>query len=363
MIRAARFTLDGYFNYGNVLQNYALNAFLRNHGFSVDTIWHTPQKLLENQCHKWGFRDFKHVFTRRHFRAKLRNGSYQWDIIRQAYMKRFCDEYVGVRYDISLSEIEAEYDYVLIGSDQVWNPEFETNDIAFLQFAAPEKRIAYAASFGMPAIPEQHKSRFAAAIYDMAHVSVREEQGARIVKELTGREVPVVLDPTLLLTAEEWEQIELKPAWYTQTEEEKYVLTYFLGQRPNIVESIADRKGLRCIHLLDNTVFNHYTVSPQEFIYLFHHASLVYTDSFHGTVFSILFQRPFVVCDRIEKRAYSMNSRIDTLLKLCRIKGRRGIADYHYEIPHVWDMEYPDLENILHTERTRSSQFLFEAMK
>ena len=363
MIEIAKITLDGYFNYGNVLQNYALNTWLKNHGFHVQTIWHTDNQLLQNKCHKWSSKDFRRTLLSPKYRRNLRNGSYQWEIIRQAYMKKFCDQYIDIQYDLPLEDIDTLYDYVIVGSDQVWNPGFEKYDIAFLRFVPQGKRIAYAASFGMASLPQTCRERFAKAICEMAAVSVREEQGAAIIKELTGKNVPVVLDPTLLLDAEEWTELESKPAWYKNNNAEKYILTYFLGKKPPIIETVAEKEHLKVINLLDMAVFDHYTVSPQEFLYLIHHAALVYTDSFHGSVFSILFERPFVVCDRIDKHQYSMKSRIDTLLKLFCLQDRMALQENSFEISHPCSITWPDSNENFRQMKEQSQSFLLDMLK
>lgn len=142
---------------------------------------------------------------------------------------------------------------------------------------------------------------------------MREQEGANTVKQFTGRDVPVVVDPTMLLTPDEWRKVSRQPAWYRG---EDYILTYFLGNRPNAaIQQVANKSGLPSVNLLDEDVYEHYVTGVDEFIWAIEHASLIYTDSFHGTVFSILFQRPFVVCNRVGEEAVGkMSSRIDTLL-------------------------------------------------
>lgn len=125
---------------------------------------------------------------------------------------------------------------------------------------------------------------------------MREQEGANTVKQFTGRDVPVVVDPTMLLTPDEWRKVS-RHAWYHGDD---YILTYFLGKRPNAaIQQVASKSGLPVVNLLDENVYEHYVTGVDEFIWAIEHASLIYTDSFHGTVFSILFQKPFVVCNRV----------------------------------------------------------------
>ncbi|OKY52777.1 hypothetical protein BSR42_11130 [Megasphaera cerevisiae] len=359
-MKIGRITLDGYCNYGNVLQSYALEQVLLRYADDVELIWHTNQSKLQyisvplswKNCIKFlvnyhGFRDFMKV------------GYYSWEIVRRANIKRFCDTHIHIRYDLSLDQVCNKYDFFVVGSDQVWNPYFENFDISFLKFVSTKKRIAYAASIGLLSIPNHLKYDFCKNIGEMAHISVREQSGAKLIEQLTGKKCVVTLDPTLLLSAEEWNKISCKPLWYDGT---KYILTYFLGKTPDIVKHLTEIYKLKVINLLDKNNFDVYVTSPEEFIYLISHAELVYTDSFHGTVFSILFQRPFVCCNRIEKGGLNMTSRIDALLDLVNMQERRGTAENQYSILNPLEIVYPDVENILKQEREQSEAFIKRAL-
>ena len=190
----------------------------------------------------------------------------------------------------------------------------------------------------------------------MAHISIREQQGAATVKELSGIDVPVVVDPTLLLSADDWRKVSRQPTWYHG---EDYILTYFLGKRPAAVDEIIKSTGLKVVNLLDENVYEHYVTGVDEFIWAIEHAKLVYTDYFHGTVFSIIFRRPFVVCDRIGNSIETkMTSRIDSLLQLFGLEARRGTIENNYSIEEPLTMNYPDLEPVFTRERKRSFDYL-----
>ncbi len=165
-------------------------------------------------------------------------------------------------------------------------------------------------------------------------ISVREEAGKKIVEDLTGRkDVEVLVDPTMLLTAEEWDNVSNKPE---QLKTDKYILNYFLGElsekRKNEIDRIAKENGCKIINMLDsNSPF--YKTGPAEFLYLEKNAFLICTDSFHACVFSILYNRPFIVFER-EDNNVSMNSRIDTLLNKFHLQDRR------YNVIIVMYMKY-----------------------
>lgn len=358
-------TLDGYTNYGNVFQRTALYYYLSNMVSQVDVVepvWHVANNFFP-LTFKWGWKEIiKNIINWKDFRGKMKQNEMGWEMIRQTNIRRFCQRSISIRMLYGhLEENVDEYDYFITGSDQVWNPLFTSTRCRdeFLTFAPSEKRISYAASIGLSSLPEQDVEHFRTWLGEMKAISVREQAGAKIVKDLTGLDVPVHVDPTLLLGADEWASLEEAPAWY---DGKPYICTYFLGERPAVVAELAAESSLPVINILDKKVFDHYITSPEEFLWLIHHASLVYTDSFHGTVFSILFERPFVVCDRVEAGGCNMRSRIDTLLGLFHLENRYAKAETGNRILEPFKMEYPDLAPIFARERQRSHDYLKNAL-
>ena len=356
MLKIGIISLNGYNNYGNIFQRYALRNYIEKFNVEVDTLWHDADNFLPRTW-KWDMKKYiKYILNWEGFRNEM-SSSFYWEIIRQSRIRMFSQRNVPLkRIERDIKIINNQYDYFIVGSDQVWNPmrcDISAND--FLNFATASKRIAYAASFGVSSLPEQSVKKFKSWLEDMNTISVREQAGAKIVKELIGKKVSVHVDPTLLLEADAWAELEEVPAWY---DGKPYICTYFLGERPAAVDEIAVKSGLPIINILDKDVFDHYITSPEEFLWLIHHASLVYTDSFHGTVFSILFERPFVVCDRLEAGACNMSSRINTLLRIFRLENRYANAENNYHILDPFKMDYPDLAPIFARERQRSYDYL-----
>ncbi len=197
----------------------------------------------------------------------------------------------------------------------------------------------------------------------MHRISVREESGAKIVKELTGRDVVVLVDPTMMLSKEKWLSLakpaEAKPA-------EKYLLTYFLGQKTKStklkIKEIANTYGFTVVNLADIDDPERYTADPAEFIDYINSASLVCTDSFHGVVFSILMEVPFIVFKRHELggTAPSMYSRINTLLRTFKLEGRK--AENIANLSNVLDVDYSHVAPILKNERQKAVDYLKEAL-
>lgn len=357
-------TLDGYFNYGNVLQRYALSRVLQQLGVEVNSFWHMPDNFLPQTYWRWsGKKLIKFLLNWRGFRDSFFRGEHGWEMVRQGKIKEWCDRYLEIRKAPNdLRSLVDEYDYFVTGSDQVWNYHFSNLEHCFLLFAPAEKRIAYAASISCPDIPADKIPMYKEGFAGMAHISMREQQGADTVKELSGRDVPVVVDPTLLFDADDWRKVSRQPAWYHG---EDYILTYFLGDRPEVVETLEQETGLPVINLLDKEVYEHYVTGPDEFLWAIEHAKLVYNDSFHGTVFSILFRTPFVICNRVgDDVSEKMGSRIDTLLELFGLEVRRGTKANGYAISNpLAAPDWSKVNEVLARERARSDAYLRQALK
>ncbi|KMO85528.1 hypothetical protein AB840_13110 [Megasphaera cerevisiae DSM 20462] len=363
-LQIANLTINGYFNYGNVLQKYALHQILLRYACVVDSIWWNEDNFLPHSW-KWTWKEtIKYVINWRQFRHYFTQNQFGWEMIRQFVIRRFCQQYIHIRYiHQPLNTLNNEYDYFIVGSDQVWNPNFSSTRCRdeFLTFTSEEKRIAYAASFGIADLPSEDEENFRGWIRGMKAISVREHTGANIIKKITGKDVPVLVDPTLLLTDEQWQDIEEKPSWYRGNGND-YLCTYFLGNKPSIINTIAEKYKLSVINILDKSNFDYYVTSPEEFIYLIHHAALIYTDSFHGTIFSIHFRKSFVVCDRQETGMENMSSRIETLLQLVHLETRHGTRQNNFFVQDPLNIEYPDLEPIFIRERQKSHEFLAKAL-
>ena len=362
-IRIAKFTLDGYFNYGNVLQSYALQEVLLHYADQVDTIWTQPDTFLPDIWWKWTWKMYiKYLINWKNFRTEITTGRIGREMARQAKIRDFSERYISY-YRVSppdLSRQIKQYDYCVVGSDQVWNPHFGNYHQFFLGFAPEEKRLSYAASISTMDIPAEEHDFFVQGLKGMKALSVREQAGADLIEQLTGRKAEVHLDPTLLLTADEWRSVSRRPTWYHGGE---YLLTYFLGRRPAQIDAIAEELGLTVVNLLDEDVYEHYVMGVDEFLWAIDHASLVYTDSFHGSVFSILFQTPFVVCDRYGTGkgdvSEKMGSRLDTLLGYFGFEDRRTNQSKGYRIDNpMQSPAWERCESVLAKERARSAEYL-----
>ena len=362
LLKIAQLTFNVYDNYGNMLQKYALHRVLKRYADQCDVLWHSEDKFLP-ETWEWNWRpQLIKMFNSANERRK-----FVFEAIRQTKFKEFADRHIRTRFGIrALDDLADEYDFFVVGSDQVWNPDFSEQFFPgrFLTFAAPEKRIAYAASIALKQLSEQIKPIWRAGILGMAHVSVREKTSVPIIEELTGVAPRVLIDPVFLLTAEEWSEVAIRPAWLNDRYENGYMLAYFLSAHPNLdLKRIAAELGLPLINLLDSEVFNHYNVGPSEFLWLIQHASLIYTDSFHGTSFSILNARPFITCDYVENGRVSVRmSRIFSLLEDFNLMARKPDIRSGYRLERPFDIDYADRDRVLARERAKAEDFLNAAL-
>ncbi len=195
----------------------------------------------------------------------------------------------------------------------------------------------------------------------MNYLSVREEQGAKIIKDITSRNAQVVLDPTMLLTRENWREISK-----ASNEKPKipYLLTYFLGNVPQDtltrIEEIANERKLKIVNLASLKDTKYYSADPGEFIDFIDSADVFCTDSFHGVVFSILLETPFIVFER-QGKLPSMNSRIETLLSKFKFSSR--VAKNITSINQIYNIDYSHVDEILSSERDKSYTYLKESLK
>lgn len=337
-------TLNGDYNFGNKLQNYALIKFIEdNFNCTCCTIW--TSDIKDNN------------YLKKFLRFILKSKGY----LRERNFKRF-NKYLKIK-KYAINNIKDECDKYIIGSDQVWNyndPIFSSYKY-FALFSAPKKNISYAASFGVSEIESNYVEIFKNGLSNIEQISVRESSGKKIVEKITGRkDVQLVIDPTMLLDANEWNKISRKPKKHKN---EKFILNYFLGNltsdKKNEINRIAKENNCIIINILEKGD-PYYTCGPSEFLWLVKNSFLVCTDSFHASVFSILFNRPFIVFDRDDKLK-KMSSRIDTLLDTFELKDRRynGNKIMADNLKH----DYSNAYMILKKEINKSKSFLKNSLE
>lgn len=251
------------------------------------------------------------------------------------YDSKYFDKYeVKGMYFRDIQKIAEQFDAVVTCSDQLWSPAGLGTNFYNLNFVPDYvRKISLASSFGVSKIPWYQKKATAKYLNRIDFVSCRENRGAEIVKELTGRDVPVLMDPVFAFNKEQWNK--LVPV--KQIYKSPYIFCYFLGSNiayREAVKEFAENKKMKIVFLkfLDQYVeyderfgdITPFDIDPHSFLNILRGAEYVFTDSFHGCAFSILMQKKFVIFNRyaITSRS-SKNSRIDTVCSNLGLDSRR----------------------------------------
>lgn len=344
-------------NYGGMLQAYATISLLEKFGIKYELIRYDKSHSLAFKV-KALSRIFNSIFLndkvevlKKKIGKKKHPEFAKNDAIRMQAFHDFASEKfinlapVSVGYK-QLCADSLKYSAVVTGSDQLWSPAGLSTNFFNLMFVDDSvRKISYASSFGVSNIPWYQKKRTKQFLNRFDYISMRENRGAEIVKELLGKNVPVVVDPVMMFTASEWD--ELIPQ--KQITEGEYIFAYFLGDNHEFrkaVKNLSKQTGLKIVALrhMDQYVPTDeqfgdeapYNVGPVEFLNLLRRAKYVCTDSFHGSAFSIIYHKQFIVFNRYSNKSkHSKNSRIDTLCI------NLGVADRRYNSNFVRQIQIP----------------------
>lgn len=355
-------TLLGCNNYGNRFQNYAMYKLLKRYGaepvnieFRVKRefidISKSPMKRLVKKLMPKKF-----IYYKQYLDEKVEKRTRSFHRFTKKTMGKPLVIFANQYEDIAGKIKEEKFAYFIAGSDQIWNPEFAGGDYYFLTFAPPEKRIAFAASIGQSELSDEVKARYAPMLKEMKYISVREETAASLVQEMTGRRPDVMPDPTMLLERRQWEKLAKKPELSLP---ERYILVFFLGNLPGqAIKDFSKRKKLPVIYLNHRDYPDLYTLGPEKFLYVLKHASYVLTDSFHGTLFSILFERQFFVFRRKEAGIKDMFARMETLLQNFGLEEREQPWEGVGDTADILEKEWKQVRQKLEQERSRADKIL-----
>jgi hypothetical protein len=375
-------------NYGAQLQAYATQHIIESLGFETSIIDYRRKRFsISSIVFGPGILNY-YINSRKERRIRQKT---RVDIDNAVYLdnkkkrKEQLDSFINrrlhsiVKYT-SYKKLEQDalsFSATLIGSDQKWLPGACYDKINALQFAGSNcKRVSYATSLGVSEYPSYCREMSKKMWDGIDSLSVREKTGADIVRKICGdgKRVEVVVDPTYLITKEEWEQlipIEKKI-------DGEYVLCYFLGDDKEskiCARKFCDAKGLKLVSIMSDESFSDIDISyadilikgasPEDFVNIIRGASYVFTDSFHGVAFSVINNRQFYIFYR--KRAdakLSRNSRIDDILKLWCVEDRLIVdkdRDWNSS-GGVGVINYEMVNEVLIRERERSMFFLKNAL-
>ena len=266
------------------------------------------------------------------------------------------------------------YSALLVGSDQLWRTDSVEHGYYTLEWVPDNiKKIAYATSIGVKEVPWFQKKKNRTFMNRFDHIALREKSACDLVYKLTGKNVQVVLDPTLLFTGEQWMHIQHKEPLTNG----KYIFCYLLGNNPEqrlFIKSIQKKTNLKIVAFqqLDEYIPSDegfadeapYNVGPAEFLNYIRNAEYVFTDSFHCSVFSILYKKNFFTFSRFSENAkQSTNTRIDNLLNLTGLPQRRISVSSSIEDILTMPLDYTGVDERLNILRVSSLDYLQNALK
>ena len=393
-MKTATITWITHNNYGTMLQAYGLQQCLRQMGVSNDIISdrkiiHEPAPIAAQELsavqapvvadNKGMVRRIKkYALNPGEFMHALRgyciDKQYTRDVQMFAEYQRPFDVFKNERLDIicglrreDMASLNENYDAFVCGSDQIWSVLEQNFDGYFYLDFARKKKIAYAPSIGTDQIDQDHRQQITAWLRDYCAISVREKQSAAQLSEFTQQDVAWVADPTLLHDSAFWAEFSAN----AYVPSSKYLLCYFLADKPWYYEyahAMAKHLKVKLLLIPSNPKQLHrkercrQPVGPEEFVSLIRHAQYVLTDSYHGSIFSMLFQRNFTYLKRFaDTDPACQNIRIYSLFEKAGLTDRI-VENKKFEAADVRPIDYTKVDSILQDFRNHSREFLQNAL-
>lgn len=367
-MKIAIMTWFSYGNYGTLLQAYALSQVLKDEGHTADIIRYYPKKPAVDANDRGLFlkildRSYKEI--QNIINPQILNDRY--DELFEPFADRFLTFTKECETLSDLKNVVNEYDVFICGSDQIWTQEnFDSH--YFLDFVEKRKKtISYAPSMGAGCFKNYlYEEKIKELVHNIDYVSVREESSTRLLKA-SEKEIIRVVDPTLLLSSKVWEDtFDLKT---TDTHENSYALLFFLGRNNKSWKTayeLARKKNLKIKVIpaykkdFGRKVDVEKKVDPKRFMELIKNASLICTDSFHGIVFSIIFEKDFLAFERFKgEHSLNQNNRIYDLLNSIMLTDRIVQGNTNIEISKI---DYAKKKEILLQKIGQSKNFLFSSL-
>lgn len=361
-MKAGILTYHAAHNYGSNLQAYALQKTISKLGVDCEIINFRTERQKDQYAPLTKRKGFKYVLKNMYFLLNYKNRKEKYLLFERFIDEKLVkskEEYTTLE---ELNERTPVYDYYISGSDQIWNTKPNDFDMAYyLPFVKQGKKIAYAPSFGpIGEIDRSDEIKKCLEKYDF--ISVREENGVQLVRKMIGECPKIVLDPTLLLNKEEWNEIIGEPIV-----KDKYIFFYTLFANKEMIEMCKMISRKMQLPIIISNISNQYEVfsrfvkktktGPLEFLSLIKNAELVLTSSFHGTVFSVLLEKDFFAINGMEDK------RISTLLSGLNLE-ERSISKEEIEKKYyvIHDINYIEVNKKLENMRTESYAFLKKAL-
>lgn len=367
------------FNYGGVLQAYALCRLLDDTGYDVEQIAYQyaiskQNETLLDKFRRKGFSLILEYAKNKLFyfknKKKIKVVTESRELAFVPFLATAIKHSDIVYSNKTIHECQDKYDVFISGSDQVWNGY---NYVYYLDFVNNgRKKISYAASISREYLTEREENAFKESLSSYTAISVREENDKKLLSKIIQKSVKVVLDPTLLLEKSDWNILTSKRLC-----EDKYIFCYFLGNNSRarkIAYQLKKKKGYKIISIpmyrwglfqLDLTISDKvvYDASPNDFLSYIKNAEYVITDSFHAMVFSNIFEKEYFVFNR--NRRGEMNTRIVNLTTILGTENRFCNTNNQETLQYVLNQKpinYNNTRDVLTKQKQDSKEYLFECL-
>lgn len=370
-------TIHGINNFGSLLQTYATQCIIERLGYQPTIInYRYPNEyhLELNRQHN------PYATYKAPFRMRLRRALYcrllsakvnqKKDILFKKEQKALLTLTEQYEDQESLRKNPPKFDIYLTGSDQVWNPRYMYDDCTYmLDFIHNVPKVAFSASFGTTDLDDEHKRIYRPLLEEYSSISLREQSGVGIVKDICGKDAECTCDPTLLLNGEEWSQVFNDEPIIKEEYILCYVLTYTANPYPyatTFIKHIQKHLKKRVVMLdetglywMDPTCKSYQCYGPRDIINLFQNASFIISSSFHGVAFSINFKKNF----------YSLflrgvkDERQESLLKIVGAEDRFICVGDLLPEPSTFDIkDWDGITEKLNEYRRKSKNYLSKAL-
>ncbi len=366
-------------NYGGMLQAYALQRFLNEKGYeckliSNDFLYQKHQTskyrrilqklvvFIKNPIDYLERSKAMHLFSKE---KSLRASRFK-----DFALKNLIIDHTGYTEYQQYLENPPEYDVYLCGSDQIWNPNlYNKNGFYFADFASKNSIVvSYASSIGVSSVTKEQADFMKPFLDKIDVISTREEDGSKIVENITHKKARTVLDPTLLLDGNQWLDVASKPII-----DKPYIFCYLFGERDYIAkvkQQVKEITGFDIVSIpyvareMASDDIKAFDVGPAEFISLIKNAELVLTDSFHATAFSINLKTPFIsLCRFSKKDSKGMNSRLTTILETVDLTDRLFDENDRITKDILFSVDFEKAHTLLNERRKKDTEFLLRAIE
>lgn len=371
MTKIGTVTFHGAQNFGSVLQTYSLQEFVK--GLYAESGQECDYNVINYRT------DFQKSFYSIYKSVKNPKNIIKNAVafkhssclkIKERKFEDFLTNYIDLTDEISktdeLERFSCVYDYYISGSDQIWNVRASDFESAYyLDFVKKGKKISYAASFG-PLIIDWNlydKDKYSSLLLDYSAISVREAGSKDRVKELIDSDCEINVDPTFLLKKEEWQKIQ-SDANYNDG---KYILLYCLEpskEQLNMAKAISKKLNLPILvtrynnkNDMINNFVKKYDSGPLDFLSYIDNAALVLSSSFHGTAFSMIYNKPFYVFNGMK------DSRISSILKTAGIEDRSIESIDDIDRVNLKFIDFSVVNEIIKNEQEKSKAYLQQALE